>query len=118
MTKFALTAALMFCGLFAAMPAAQAAPIRIGVGVGFSNGGVHFQAGGFDNQRYVQAGMVVVYEPYFYTRRIWNASTGRVEVVKAVGYNRRQVWLYLDTWTNSYFYFDSAGNLLPYRSGW
>ncbi len=116
MRNFALTAALLFCGLFAVTQETQASPIRIGVGVGFSNGGVRVQVGGLNNQRYVAAGMAVVYEPYFYNVPVVNVTTGRVVIVQRVGYNRRQVWLYLDTWSGSYVYFDRFGNLMPYRA--
>lgn len=113
MKLFTLTAALLFCGLFAAPQKAQA--IGIGVGVGVGNGGVCVSVGPMLNQRFLAAGMAVVYEPYIYTRPVVNVTTGKVEMVRQVGYTRRQVWLYLDTWSNSYFYFDRYGNLLPYQ---
>lgn len=122
----ALTFALaLLCGAFAFTPSAEARPpvqagVGIGVGVrvgGFANGlQVVIGNPGF-NQRYVAAGLAWVDEPYIYWQTIRDPFTGRVHRVQRIGTYRRQVVIYLDTWTNTYGYFDSYGNPIPWNGG-
>lgn len=128
MKRLLFAAALLLCGFTAMQSEAQASPIRIGVGVGvngvgvgagfgIARNGINLNIGtvGF-NQRYVVAGQAWVNEPYFYWVNIPDPRTGRVVPVRRVGYTRRLVVLYLDTWQGGYGYFDRWGNPVPYNN--
>ncbi|MBX9686923.1 MAG: hypothetical protein K2X27_09490 [Candidatus Obscuribacterales bacterium] len=118
MKKLILAAALLCGGFILAPSAVQAAPLNIGVGVGvgFGTGGVYLNLGSVAfNQRYVVAGQAWVNEPYIYWINVPDPFTGRVYPVQRIGYTRRLVVLYLDTWQGGYGYFDRWGNPVPYR---
>lgn len=116
----------LLCSAFALTGTAEARPpvaqanVHVGVGVGFANGlQVVIGNPGF-NQRYVAVGQAWVNEPYIYWRTIRDPFTGRIVTVRQVGTYRRLVVLYLDRVTNTYGYFDSYGNPIPWYGarGW
>lgn len=100
MKRLTLALALALGGIFAVTQEA-AAQVNFGINV--------------RNQRYVAAGQAWVNEPYIYWQAIPDVTTGRVRVVPRTGFTRRLVWLYLDTYTSSYFYLDRLGNPVPYQ---
>lgn len=116
MTRQFLALALAACTAFAVPEAAQAANANVRVGVSFSTGFVNFAVGtAAFNQRYVVAGQAWVNEPYVYWINVPDPTTGKVYRVQRIGYTRRLVVLYLDTWTGTYGYFDRWGNPVPWQ---
>lgn len=93
--------------------------IGLGGGFGIARGGINLTVGsiGF-NQRYVVAGQAWVNEPYIWYQYVPDPFTGRVVPVQRIGYNRRLVVLYYDTWQGGYGYFDRFGNAVPYNNRW
>jgi hypothetical protein len=114
MKRLVLVAAMLFFGIFMTQQTANAQSVRFGVNLGFQPNGFQFNVGAGFNQRYVAAGQAWVNEPYVYWRRVPDVTTGKVHLVPQVGYTRRLVVLYLDTWTSTYFYRDSMGNVVPW----
>ncbi len=91
--------------------------VNLGIGFGIARGGINLTVGsvGF-NQRYVMAGQAWVNAPYIWYQYVPDPFTGRVVPVQRIGYTRRLVVLYYDTWQGGYGYFDQFGNPVPYNN--
>ena len=127
MKRLFMAMSLMVVGVLFTAQEANAGHVGAGVGLQIGGGGVGFGlsvgggavrlniGGAGFNQRYVAAGQAWVNEPYIYWQSIPDPTTGRIYRVQRIGYTRRLVVLYLDTWTGGYGYFDRFGNPIPYR---